>query len=82
MKEILVVVGAITSATRLAKRLLKYGDKRTRIISTPAALGGGSCSYSVVASGENIDFIKNNLRGISIKGIFYKNSEGDYRDIS
>lgn len=77
-----MIVGAITSATRLEKRLLKYGDKRARVISTPAALGGGSCSYSVIASRGNLDFIKNNLRGISIKGIYFKDSKGDYRDIS
>ena len=81
MEEILVVVGAITSATRLAKRLIKYGDKRARVISTPASLGGGNCSYSVLASLESLDYIKSNLRGISIKGIYKKISQGDYRDI-
>lgn len=82
MEEIIVLVGAITSATRLTKRLLKYGDKRARVISTPAALGGGSCSYSVIASRRNLDFVKNNLRGISIKGIYVMDTKGDYRDIS
>ena len=43
MTNILVVVGAITSATRLAKRLFKNGDDKARVISTPTELGGGGC---------------------------------------
>lgn len=82
MEEILVVVGATTSASRLAKRLLKYGDKRARVIATPVSLGGGGCSYSVIASKESFDFIKNNLRGISVKGIYTKGIAGDYIALS
>lgn len=82
MEEILVVVGATTSASRLAKRLFKYGDKRARVISTPSVLGGGSCSYSVIASEDSLEYIKHNLRGISIKGIFKKGIAGDYYALS
>ena len=82
MEEILVLVGATTSATRLAKRLLKYGDRRARVIATPIALGGGGCSYSVIASKESLDYIKNNLRGITVKGIYKKGIAGDYIALS
>lgn len=85
MSNILVVVGAITSATRLAKRLTKNGDKLARVISTPQELGGGGCSYSVRASRESEQFIRNNPVGISIKRIYIEEKNGEeryYRDIS
>ncbi len=85
MSEILVVVGSITSATRLAKRLTKYGDYRARVINTPAKLGGRGCSYSVRASRESEMFIRNNLHGISVKGIYIEKTDGRerfYDDIS
>lgn len=85
MSNILVVVGAITSATRLAKRLMKNGDKTAQVISTPIKLGGGGCSYSVRASLDSVDFIKSNLNNISIKHIYIEEKVGEeryYRDIS
>ena len=82
MEAILVLVGATTSATRLAKRLSRYGDKRARVIATPVTFGGSGCSYSVIASENSLDFIKNNLRGISVKGIYKKGSAGDYIALS
>ncbi len=85
MSNILVVVGSITSATRLSKRLTKYGDQNARVISTPSKLGGGGCSYSVRASLTSEQFIKNNLSGISIKKIYIEEKNGEeryYRDIS
>lgn len=85
MGEILVRVGSITSATRLAKRLNRAGDRKARVISTPEKLGNSGCSYSVRASEDSIGFIKNNLRGISIKAIYIEkihNGEREYYDIS
>ena len=70
MAEILVEVGSITSATRLAKRLMRAGDKHARVVSTPKELGKSGCSHSVKASLESVDFIKNNHQGISVKAIY------------
>lgn len=70
MAEILVEVGSITSATRLAKRLMRAGDKNARVVSTPKELGKSGCSYSVKASQDSVDFIKNNHQGISVKAIY------------
>ena len=80
MAEILVEVGSITSATRLAERLKRAGDKKARVISTPQKLGKSGCSYSVKASEESIDFIKNNHHGISVKAIYIEKIRGEERD--
>lgn len=85
MAEILVEVGSITSATRLAKRLQRAGDRNARVISTPAELGKSGCSYSVKASAGSVDFIKNNHQGISVKAIYIEKTMGEgreYHDIS
>ncbi len=85
MSEILVVVGSITSATRLAKRLAKYGNSNARVINTPAALGGSGCSYSVRAPRSDEQLIRNNLHGITIKKIYVEETDGKekyYYDIS
>lgn len=80
MAEILVEVGSITSATRLAKRLRRAGDKNARVISTPEELGKSGCSYSVKASEESVDFIKNNHQGISVKAIYIEKQKGESRE--
>lgn len=85
MSEILIVAGSITNATRLERRLLSYGDKSTRVISTPAEISGGGCSYSVVAGLSSEGFVRSNPKGISIKGIYLiDNFAGKryYHDIS
>lgn len=85
MSDILVVVGSVTGATRLAKRLNKYGDTTARVINTPASLGGSGCSYSVSAMLSSEKFIRNNLYGITIKKIYIVEVIGGekyYHDIS
>ncbi|MDD6215099.1 MAG: DUF3343 domain-containing protein [Firmicutes bacterium] len=85
MSDILVVVGSITSATRLVKRLEKYGDSSAKVINTPSKLGGSGCSYSVRARLSSENFIRNNLYGISIKKIYIEDRTGKeriYHDIS
>lgn len=85
MSNILVVVGSITSASRLVKRLTKSGDRIAQLISTPAQLGGSGCSYSVRASLYSEQFIRNNLQGITIKKIYIEEvirGERYYHDIS
>ena len=70
MSEILIVAGSITNATRLEKRLLAYGDRVTRVVNTPAEISKGGCSYSVVASLKSEGFVRSNIKGIRIYGIF------------
>lgn len=79
MAEILVEVGSITSATRLAKRLVRHGDKSARVVSTPKELGKSGCSYSVKASENSVDFIKNNHQGITVKAIYIERIRGEER---
>lgn len=85
MSDILIVAGSVTNATRLEKRLLSYGDVRARIVGTPAELGGSGCSYSVIASLSSEQFVRSNIRGNLVKGIYLiENHFGEryYHDIS
>ena len=85
MSEILIVTGSITNATRLEKRLLSYGDARSRVINTPEEISGGGCSYSVVASLSSESFVRANHKGINIRGIYLIDSFSGkryYHDIS
>lgn len=85
MSNLLVAVGSVTGATRLVKRLTKFGDRSAQLINTPAVLGGSGCSYSVRAALSSEQFIRNNLHGISVKKIYIESRNGkerDYRDIS
>lgn len=44
---IYAVVGAVTTAGRLARKMQAAGDLSARVVHTPAELNGGGCSYSV-----------------------------------
>ncbi|MBE7015227.1 MAG: DUF3343 domain-containing protein [Ruminococcaceae bacterium] len=84
MSEILAVVGPITTAVRLEKKLKSRGDIKARVISTPIELGGGGCSYSVIASLENEGFIRA-FKGNYVKKIYIPEGSGEkrvYHDIS
>ena len=85
MSDILIIVGSVTNAARLEKRLLSGGDVRTRVVGTPTELGGSGCSYSVIASLSSENFVRMNKRSFSIKGIYLvENHFGEryYHDIS
>lgn len=85
MSDILVVVASVTSATRLAKRLAKYGDTKARVINTPAKLSGSGCSYAVAADLSSEQFIRKNIQGITVRGIYIEEISGGervYHDIS
>lgn len=85
MTDILVVVGSVTGATRLAKKLNKYGDSNARVINTPASLGGSGCSYSVSAALSSENFIRSMAHGITFKKIYLEETIGGekyYHDIS
>ncbi|MBR4721273.1 MAG: hypothetical protein IK057_05875 [Clostridia bacterium] len=86
MSDIIVIVGSVTSATRLARRINSQSTEMARVISTPADLHVHSgCSYSVRTSLKNESIVRNNLGGLNIKGIFIEKRDGNersYYDIS
>jgi len=84
MSNIVIVVGSQSSATRLVRRINKYG-KNAKVISTPANLRtDGGCSSSVRAELSSEDIVKNSIKGITIKGIYIEEIIGGeyyYHDI-
>lgn len=70
--EVLVIVGPITSATRLLKCTQNKGNLAARIVHTPSSLGGGGCSYSIKTMGKNLPGITEAAQecNIKIKGTF------------
>lgn len=82
-----IVVGSITTASRLAKLIEKTTGIPADVVHTPAAIKSGGCSYSVRVSGSTAQTIKNisDEYGINIKAIYAENFSGgerEYRDIS
>ena len=82
-----VVVGSVTTATRLAKILERNLGVPVSVLHTPAAIKNGGCSYSARISGVSADRVRNiaNNYKINIKSIYAEElSDGErvYRDIS
>lgn len=86
MSDIIIIVGSVTSATRLAKRINSQSTEIARVVSTPSDLRVHSgCSYSVRTSLKNESIVRNNLNGLNIRGIFIEKRDGkerSYYDIS
>lgn len=86
MSDIIVIVGSVTSATRLARRINSLTYDGAQVISTPVDLRSHSgCSYSVRTSLKNENIVRSNLNGLNIKGIFIEKRDGkerSYYDIS
>ena len=87
MRYILVVVGAITSTTRLGTVLEKNGCKNINIIRTPIVISSGGCSYSLKMDEKDIDVLRSVTasRRFRIKKIYSVNDSGqecEYNDIS
>lgn len=87
MSEIILIIGSVTTATRLRKAFERRGVLEARVVHTPAEISGGSCSYSVRMNYDNlinaIEVAKNN--GIKIKKIYKEEKNGGervYHDIS
>lgn len=82
-----IVVGSITTATRLAKVIEKNAGIPANVSRTPSSIKNGGCSYSVRVKGVRADTIKSvvNDCGVKIKGIYAEEISGgerEYRDIS
>ncbi len=86
MSDIIIVVGSITSATRLARRINSQSLAGARVISTPQELrNSSSCSYAVKTALSNEQIVRNNLAGLNVRGIYIEEKSGNvrsYHDIS
>ena len=86
MSDIIIIVGSITSATRLAKRINSVSLQGASIISTPQELRNNlSCSYSVKTALANEGIVRNSLAGLNVRGIYIEEKSGrerSYHDIS
>ena len=86
MSDIIIVVGSITSATRLARRVNSQSLTGARVISTPQELRKNlSCSYAVKTALANEQIVRNNLAGLNVRGIYIEEKSGNvrsYHDIS
>lgn len=84
---ILAVVGAVTTATRLAGVLEKSGCKNVKVIRTPVVISSGGCSYSVRINEENLNELleASSHRRLRVKKIYRVQEFGqecEYHDIS
>lgn len=82
-----IVVGSVTTATRLAKLLEKNLGVPVSVSHTPAAIKNGGCSYSARISGVSADRVKGIVSDykVNIKSIYaeeFSDGERVYRDIS
>ena len=86
MSDIIIVVGSVTSATRLARRINSQCLAGARVISTPQELRNNlSCSYAVKTALSNEQIVRNNLAGLNVRGIYIEEKSGNvrsYHDIS
>lgn len=87
MSFLLAVIGSITTATRLVKKIEQVSGISARIVHTPEEIAVGGCSYSVKTKAEHMPIVadtaaKNKIR---VKGWYLaQNSDGEtvYHDIS
>lgn len=82
-----IVIGSITTATRLAKYIEKYAGVPASVAHTPTSIGGGGCSYSVRVSDRSQNAVKSVLvdSDVSIKAIYteeIKNGGRKYHEVS
>lgn len=70
--DLIAVVGSITTASRLEKKISATGRIFSRIVHTPAELGNGGCSYSIRTKGENLPVVIEtaNRYRIKVKGYY------------
>lgn len=70
--DLIAVVGSVTTASRLERKLNENGRAFSRIVHTPAELGNGGCSYSIRTNGKNLPVVIEtaNKYKIRVKGYF------------
>lgn len=84
---IIAVIGPVTTAARLAKKIEQTSGVSARMIHTPEAVSGGGCSYSVKTKSEYLPVIMQTAEKYKIKVKAYyiiEIAEGKevYHDIS
>lgn len=86
-----IVLGSVTSATRLARAIEREMGIPAYVVHTPSAIRSGGCSYSVNVSGMNTAYDAECARriaseqGASVKNIYndvYRNGERVYYAVS
>lgn len=83
--NIFFVIGSVTTASQLLRRLQKNGVQRAAAVSTPIAISNGSCSYSIKCNEREFDRVYKIIKqkGVKIKGIYKEVEEGyEYENIS
>lgn len=63
----LITIGSVTTASRLAKLIEKEMHLKARVMHTPSQLNKGGCSYSVIVTSDNCDYIRNLAEKYNIK---------------
>jgi len=79
MKYMLAAIGPVTTAVRLRKVLLNEGIRDVRVVSTPAEINKGGCSYSLKFSGELRAEVERAARrgNLIIKGFYTEKKTGE-----
>ncbi len=76
-----ILVGSVTTATRLKKAAEKNIGFPAYVVHTPSAIHAGGCSYSVRIDDRAIDDIKTIAADneISVRGIYIEKKENGER---
>lgn len=85
VKEVIflyIIIGSITTATRLAKYIEKYAGVPASVAHTPTAIGGGGCSYSVRVSDRSLDIVRPVIADadIHVKAMYTEETKGRRRE--
>lgn len=85
--DLLAVVGPITTAARLEKKINIESRISVRIIHTPVSVSGGGCSYSLKTKAENFPIVLEIAKKYKIKVKEYylcdiNNGKEEYHAIS
>ena len=77
MSVLLAVIGSVTTATRLHKKLEQTMGISARIVHTPQAIGNGGCSYSIKTKSENMPIVMETAAEykIRVKGWYLAENE-------
>ena len=85
MTYILAVIGSVTTASVIERRLMKHGCTDVSVTHTPVAVKPGGCSYSVKVPGQYLDLLLSLAEKGEIKKLYRINEingERSYHDIS
>lgn len=64
---LLAVIGPVTTATRLTKKLEQTYGISARTVHTPEKIGGGGCSYSVKTKAEHLPIVMQTAQSNKIR---------------